>query len=59
MPTDLYTKEDQINIVENEGLGYAVQSYVDPDLIEDMYLRAIWRQAKELLDDIEEELGAS
>ena len=54
-----YSNDELRDIVENEGLGYAVQDYVNPEFIEDQDLREKWEQAKNLLDEIEEALNVS
>jgi hypothetical protein len=41
------------SIVEQEGIGYAVQSYMGYENIEDERLAFLWKQAKEALDGIE------
>jgi hypothetical protein len=41
------------SIVEQEGIGYAVQSYMGHENIEDEKLAFLWKQAKEALDGIE------
>lgn len=41
-------------IIEDEGLGYAVQSYMDEDSIEDPELAKAWKEARAALDKIEE-----
>ena len=53
----MMTNEEVADIVEQEGLGYAIQFYLDSDKIEDANLRDKWEQAKELLDEIDEDLG--
>lgn len=40
-------------IVEIEGLGYAVQHYMNGDSIKDSELSKLWDDAKEALDKIE------
>lgn len=41
-------------IIESEGLGYAIQSYVKASSIKDEDLADMWERAKELLDEIQE-----
>lgn len=43
--------------VENEGLGYAIQSYLDADQIADPILAVRWQIAKDTLDAIDAILG--
>lgn len=40
-------------IISREGLGYAVENYLDGSSIEDKYLSTCWQQAKKLLKEIE------
>lgn len=39
-------------IIENEGLGYAIESYVNPSQIKDEDLADMWERARELLAEI-------
>ena len=48
-----YSAEDLARIVESEGLGYAIQGYVNPEQIEDPILRAVWTNAQEAMEEIE------
>jgi len=41
-------------IIENEGLGYAIQSYISPSSIKDEDLADMWERARELLNEIQE-----
>jgi hypothetical protein len=41
-------------IVDNEGLGYAIQHYLDPARIADPVLREKWAAAAKILNDIDE-----
>lgn len=52
----LYSNEDLANIIENEGLGYAIQYYLNPEKIEDVEVRLAWANAKVLLDWLEKKL---
>ncbi|TPF18053.1 hypothetical protein [Priestia megaterium] len=47
------TIEDLYYIVENEGLGYAVADYVNPDTIENDEMRKIWIEADEALKKVQ------
>jgi hypothetical protein len=47
------TIEDLYYIVENEGLGYAVADYVNPDTIEDNEMRKLWKEADEALKKVQ------
>lgn len=44
------------DIVENEGLGYAVQHYMSAESIADPSIAKRWREAKKALDLLEGEL---
>ena len=41
-------------IIENEGLGYAIESYVNPSQIKDEDLADMWERAREILAEITE-----
>lgn len=47
------TKEELAQIVDSEGLGYAVQHYLSADKIEDEELSRLWKEAGELLNKID------
>lgn len=51
-----YTKEDLRDIVETEGLGYAIMDYVNPKNIEDKDIRVLWETAKDAMEDLADEL---
>ena len=40
-------------IIENEGIGYAVQSYIDGDEFKDPETRKLWNEADKALSDLE------
>ena len=44
--------QEVADIVEIEGLGYAVQSYLSADSIKDPEVSRLWHQAKTALDAI-------
>lgn len=46
--------EQVAGIVENEGLGYAVQHYMSGEDIADKKLAKLWDEAKVLLNEIDE-----
>jgi len=46
--------EEVASVIEVEGLGYAVQIYLDGNKIEDKDLGKMWNDAKELLNQIEQ-----
>lgn len=50
---DTYSVADVGEIVQAEGLGEAVQNFVDADNIEDPDLQHLFKEAKEALDAIE------
>jgi len=50
------TIEDLYDIVQNEGLGYAVSDYVNADTIEDDEMRKLWENASEALKKVEDAL---
>ena len=41
-------------IVDREGLGYAITSYMDSSDFEDKHLAQLWTNACEILNEIEE-----
>ena len=58
MADEKYTIEQVRDIVESEGLGYAVEDYLDSRNIADPKLRDAWnraetalRQIREMIDD--------
>lgn len=51
------TDQDVADIVNNEGLGYAVQHYMGHENIKNPELASWWQKAKTSLDAIEEILG--
>lgn len=53
MTDSKYTIADVADIVESEGLGYAVMDYMSAEKIEDEDLARLWRIAKEALDGID------
>lgn len=48
-----YSIEQVADAVEGEGLGYALQTYLSADKIEDEDLARLWRIAKEAPDGID------
>ena len=49
-----YSIEDIANVISNEGLGYAIQSYLGWKDIEDKQLAKLWKQAADAMDKIED-----
>jgi hypothetical protein len=47
------SKAEVKSIVENEGIGYAVTSYMSESCIEDPELAKAWKEAREALERIE------
>ena len=45
--------QDVADIVDNEGLGYAVQDYMSADSIEDEELAKLWDEAGIILNKID------
>jgi len=54
MPRNKYSLQDVANIVESEGLDYAITGYMGADRIEDAELAKQWNIAREALEKIEE-----
>lgn len=42
---DLYSNGDAVDIIENEGLGYAVQNYTSGDSFKDPETKRLWNEA--------------
>ena len=51
---DKMDNEEVANVVENEGLAYAIQDYMDHKRIADKKLAKLWKEAREKLDAISE-----
>lgn len=51
-----YTLQDVADIVQSEGLGYAIHSYLSHDRIEDEELAKLWRDCSDLMDKIKAKL---
>lgn len=49
--------EEVAQIVDSEGLGYAITDYLSPENIEDEGLRELWLQAQTHLNLIEQKLA--
>lgn len=54
MADEKYAVEQVLERVHIEGLDYAIQNWFEPEQIEDPKLAALWKQAKDALDAIEE-----
>ena len=48
-----YSIKEVAEIVENEGLGYAITSYLSHEAIEDDKLAGLWKQAGDVLTQID------
>ena len=48
-----YTVQEVNDIVKHEGVGYAIQFYMGYESIADENLAEKWKQAAELLNEIE------
>ena len=48
-----YSRGEVANIVEAEGLGYAVMDYLSSAHIEDVYLAELWQEAYNALTKID------
>lgn len=44
-PSEMYTDDDLRDIIDNEGLGYAIESYVSIDRILEPKTKALWISA--------------
>jgi hypothetical protein len=51
------TNEQVAAVVENEGLDYAITSYMSASTIEDPELADLWSQAADILGQIEDKLS--
>lgn len=51
-----YTNGDAVDILENEGTGYAVQHYIDGDSFKDPETRRLWNEAALALNELESHL---
>lgn len=49
--------QDVADVINNEGLGYAIHSYLSSERIEDKRLRDAWQRAYEAMNEIEGILG--
>jgi len=51
------TNAEAVQIIENEGIGYAVQSYISGSEFKDVETVRLWFQAEQALDELKEHLG--
>lgn len=50
------TNEELKDYIELEGLGYAIQSGISPDQIDDPFIAELWKDARDILDELEANL---
>lgn len=55
--TGTLSNDEAKSIIENEGIGYAVQSYISGDEFKDPETRRLWNEADKALSDLESYLG--
>lgn len=48
-----FSNFDAFDIIQNEGIGYAIQSYCSGKDFKDAKLGKMWDKAKKILDEIE------
>lgn len=53
------TNTDAVDIIENEGIGYAVLHYCDADNFIDPKTQLLWKSAELALKDLQEHLENS
>jgi hypothetical protein len=53
-----YSDQDILDIVDNEGLGYAVSGYLGPkgDTFEDVALGRLWNEAEQAMSALQARL---
>ena len=51
--SELLGNQEARNIIENEGLGYAVTGYIDGKYFKDPITRKLWEGAEKALSDLE------
>jgi len=56
-PFGNHSNIDAENIIENEGISYAVQHYISWKEFEDPKTRILWKNAEKALYELEEYLG--
>ncbi len=55
----MYLNDEISDFIKNEGLGNAIQHYVDWKEIKDPKLAKMWEEAAKLLNNIENYLGVN
>lgn len=53
MSKKMLSNSQVFDIVESEGLGYAIQFYMNEEKIADKELAKYWKQAKDAIDNIQ------
>ena len=59
MPEPEYTDGDAVDIIENEGIAYAVQHYCDGWYFKNEETAALWTRADKALSELEAHLKRS
>ena len=54
---DTYDDEELKDIIDNEGFGYAVQYYLNPEKIECEDTKRLWIEAAKAMDALAEHLA--
>lgn len=54
MPAATQTNGDAADIIENEGMGYAVQHYCDGDYFKDPETARLWAEAADALNALQQ-----
>lgn len=57
MSDELRTNGDAVDIIENEGLGYAVQHYISGSAFADAKTARLWNAADSALTELAEHLA--
>lgn len=56
MVEEKYSDEDLRNLIDNEGLGYAIYGYLNPSMVENETTKALWLDAYNALKALSEHL---
>jgi hypothetical protein len=51
-----YSNQDVADIVQSEGLGYAIESYLSHNQIEDEGLAKLWQDCRAIMSEINRKL---
>lgn len=57
MNKEKYSNKEARDIIESEGVGYAVQHYISGDSFKDKKTAELWNKAEAALNELEEHLG--